>query len=88
MGTGGWKLETGNWKLETENSVTEKIYDLPEGVKLKSAIGGEVISGLFQINFYPAGSSSGGGVVISDENERLYKITVDFITGTVQLNAE
>ncbi|QTA84704.1 GspH/FimT family pseudopilin [Desulfonema magnum] len=90
---GNWKPETpgtGNWELGTGNRELEagKIYDLPEGVKLESAIGGEVVSGLFQINFYPVGSSSGGGVIISDEQERLYKITVDFITGTVQLNAE
>jgi general secretion pathway protein H len=78
-----WQAEPGN--LETESRKLEKIYDLPEGVKLEEVIAEKTDAGVFQIAFYPAGNSSGGEVIISDERERRYKIETDFITGTVKL---
>ncbi|MCU0614338.1 MAG: hypothetical protein MUD09_04555 [Desulfobacterales bacterium] len=48
-------------------------------------INDEIDSGLFDIVFYPAGNSSGGSVVLIDEKERRFQISVDFITGIVNL---
>jgi Cft2 family RNA processing exonuclease len=45
----------------------------------------EIDSGSFTIEFYPSGSSSGGMVVLIDEKERQFQISVDFITGIVKL---
>ncbi len=62
-------------------------YFLPDGVRIEKAMttNDEIDSGLFNIVFYPAGNSSGGTVVLIDEKERRFQITVDFITGIVNL---
>ncbi len=80
-----WEAGSGKLEEEAENSVSGKIYDLPEGVRLKKAMPGDIDSGLFQIAFYPGGNSSGGEIIVADGQERQYKIKIDFITGTVQL---
>ena len=66
-----------------------KSYDLPSGVKLEKGISGEdeIDSGFFQIAFFPTGSSSGGDVILTNDREKQYKISVDFITGVVRLGS-
>ncbi len=64
-----------------------KTYDLPGKVKLAKGTSreGEFNSGFFRIFFFPSGGSSGGEITVANERGRQYRITVDFITGTVQL---
>jgi general secretion pathway protein H len=77
---------------ETDNSKSGRSgiqsYIFPEGVVIKKAIiaNEEIDSGSFNIIFYPAGSSSGGIVVLMDEKERRYQINIDFITGIISLS--
>lgn len=80
-------IETENRKPETGNSEFETsfIYNLPDGVILEKAMPGGIESGLFRITFYPAGNSGGGEIILADEQERRYKVVVDFITGTVRV---
>jgi general secretion pathway protein H len=70
-----------------EDSPKTVGYDLPDGVRLQKAISadGEVVSGLFEILFSPAGSSSGGDVILINDRGRRLRIGVDFITGSVKL---
>jgi prepilin-type N-terminal cleavage/methylation domain-containing protein len=65
-----------------------KAYDLPDGVKLARGVSreGDFNSGFFRIIFPPSGGSSGGVITVANERGRQYKITVDFITGTVLLS--
>ncbi|MFZ2630288.1 MAG: GspH/FimT family pseudopilin [Desulfosalsimonadaceae bacterium] len=62
-------------------------YVLPEGVQLKQAYAGDtaVDNGVFQVNFFANGSSSGGDIVIEGENGRAMLIHIDFITGMVEI---
>jgi general secretion pathway protein H len=64
-----------------------KTYDLPGKVRLAKGTSreGEFNSGFFRIFFFPSGGSSGGEITVANERGRQYRITVDFITGTVQL---
>jgi general secretion pathway protein H len=64
------------------------IYDFPEGIFLKKAAAGadEVNTGIFNIVFFPNGSSSGGEVVLSNISGKRFGIRVDFITGIVTLS--
>ena len=70
-----------------EPVIRSKSYDLPDGVKLEKGVSGEdeIDSGLFQIAFFPTGSSSGGDVILTNDRGKRYKISVDFITGIVRL---
>ena len=72
-----------------EPVIRSKSYDLPDGVKLEKAVSGEneIDSGLFQIVFFPTGSSSGGDVILTNDRGKRYKISVDFITGIVRLES-
>ena len=72
-----------------EPVIRSKSYDLPDGVKLEKAVSGEdeIDSGLFQISFFPTGSSSGGDVILTNDRGKRYKISVDFITGIVRLES-
>lgn len=72
---------------EKEMVGRSKTYNLPDGVRLEKAISGnsEIDSGLFEIIFFPSGSSSGGRVTLVNKRGRRYAISVDFITGTVKL---
>jgi general secretion pathway protein H len=64
-----------------------KAYDLPDGIKLAGGVSREqgVDSGLFRVLFFPSGGSSGGEITVANERGRQYRISIDFITGTVQL---
>lgn len=74
--------------LTEENEV--KSYFLPEGVKIEKGIRGDekTESETFQIEFFPAGNSSGGDVILVDEKENRYRIHIDFLTGIVKLSDE
>ena len=65
-----------------------KTYYLPDGVKLAKGVSreGDFNSGFFRIFFFPSGGSSGGEITVANERGRQYKVTVDFITGTVLLS--
>lgn len=65
----------------------EKSYFLPESVKIEKAVRSDKAtdSGLFSIEFYPAGNSSGGSVIFTNEKERRFKLNVDSITGVVDI---
>lgn len=83
-----WQAEPGTLNPEPENRKLEKIYDLPEGVKLAEVIAEKTDADVFQVVFYPSGNSSGGEVIISDDRDRRYKIAIDFITGAVKLDSD
>ena len=67
--------------------IRSRSYDLPDGIKLEKGVSGEgeIDSGLFEIVFFPTGSSSGGDVILVNDQGKRYKISVDFITGGVRL---
>jgi type II secretion system protein H len=70
-----------------EKDTRVETYFLPEGVTFKKAIiaNEQIETGVFRIEFYPSGNSSGGNVFITDEKERWYKLSVDSITGITKL---
>lgn len=81
-------LSASKAKLSSEEKHSDKakVYVLPEGVTLKSGTEDEKDKEEFRIAFYPSGASSGGELIVADEREKIYKIRVDFITGTVQVS--
>ncbi|MBC8466499.1 MAG: GspH/FimT family pseudopilin [Deltaproteobacteria bacterium] len=67
-----------------------KVYALPEGVRFDKVVSdkNEDTSDVFQIVFFPNGGSSGGEVLLENDRERRYNISVDFVVGTVRLKEE
>ena len=66
-----------------------KEYALPDGVLFEQIIISDIDSheeeegGIYQISFSPDGGSRGGEIILSDKKERMYRITVNSITGVV-----
>lgn len=62
-------------------------YTLPDRVTFQEARNrqGEIETGEFIMEFYPAGNCSGGEVVLSGKPGQLYAIEVDFITGITEV---
>ncbi len=67
-----------------------KAYTLPKAVRFSTVFAGaeEIREGVAVIDFYPNGGCTGGEVVIEDEQERSYRILLDFITGIVEIVRE
>jgi general secretion pathway protein H len=77
----------GSTEGKEEGKSQQKVYRLPNGVRIK-----EVKVDSFQypselpgIEFYPNGGSNGGSVLISNQEDKGYKIYVDCLTGSVAI---
>ena len=82
--------EEGN-SLESEanHTLAPRIYELTDGVHLREGVAldeAPLTTGTFQMTFFPAGGTSGGKVVLGDDEERSFSINVDRITGLVKIN--
>jgi type II secretion system protein H len=69
--------------------VTPKVYELTDSVHLKEGVtsnGEPITSGTFQMAFFPTGGTSGGKVVLGDDEDRSFSVTVDRIVGSVEIN--
>jgi general secretion pathway protein H len=70
---------------------TLKIFEFPEDVFISRVEIGEVIDAnpgkesVYQLTFFPDGTSMGGEIRIADEQGRFFILTVDFLTGIVSL---
>ncbi len=67
-----------------------KRYTLPGDVKFKDARafdGSESDSRFFAVVFMPSGCSSGGTVLLENNRKHEFAIKIDFITGTVRVEA-
>jgi prepilin-type N-terminal cleavage/methylation domain-containing protein len=66
-----------------------KEYSLPDGIIFEQIIISDIDSheedegGIYQISFSPNGGSRGGEIILADKKERMYRITVNRITGVV-----
>jgi type II secretory pathway pseudopilin PulG len=71
-----------------------KEYLLPDGVIFERIIISDIDSheedegGIYQISFSPDGGSRGGEIILADQKERMYRITVNRITGVVTIAEE
>ncbi len=70
-----------------------KTFQFPDGIEYKQIL----ISGIdsqeddeeiYQISFSPGGTSTGGEIILVDEKERKYQITVNRITGVVTVKED
>jgi general secretion pathway protein H len=81
--------ERESQETETDRAVEPRVYMLTDGIHLKKvvALNGETFtSGVFRMAFFPGGGSSGGEVVLGDDEDRHFSVTVDRIAGSVKIN--
>jgi len=73
---------------EANPTVGPRVYVLTDGVHLKEgvALNGETVTtGAFEMAFFPSGGTSGGEVVLGDNEGRSFSVTVDRILGSVKI---
>ncbi|MFZ7111147.1 MAG: GspH/FimT family protein [Desulfatiglandales bacterium] len=66
----------------------EKVYLPPEGMRFEEATafdGGTPQAGVFKVLFFPGGGTSGGQVTMMDKEERRFSLSIDMITGSVEI---
>ena len=68
-----------------------KIFELPDDISISRVEIAEVVDAnpgresIYQLTFFPDGTTMGGEISIADEQGRSFIITVDFLTGIVSL---
>ena len=68
-----------------------KIFELPEDIFISRIEIADVLDAnpgeqsIYQLTFFPDGTSMGGEITIADEQKRSFIIGVDFLTGIVSL---
>ena len=73
---------------EVTRPIEPRVYALTDGIYFKEGMslnGETVTSGGFQMLFYPGGGTSGGEVVLGDDESRSFSIGLDTITGSVKI---
>ncbi len=74
---------------EANRGVKPRVYRLTDGIHLKEgvALNGETVTtGAFQMAFFPGGGTSGGEVVLEDDEGRSFSVIVERIAGSVKIN--
>lgn len=71
------------------SSGLQKVYEFPEGIDFHAMnyTGDTEDKAFFPILFYPRGDSTGGKIVLENLRRRQYAITIDPITGLVEIDA-
>lgn len=76
---------------QEKQPMEHQFYVLPKGVAVENAdpsSTGTGAGGSFDIVFYPTGQSSGAAIILKNDNGRICRIVVDFITGEASLAGE
>jgi general secretion pathway protein H len=79
--------QSGGIRKIMDTSKLEKVYEFPDGIEfgvLNSTTADEDPD-VFPILFFPRGDSTGGKIVLENLRRRQYTITVDTITGSVEI---
>ena len=89
-----WKEGAGDEEILQPRTRRKKTYRMPKEVTLAKVIveDMEVYKDDEEeetwIDFYPNGSCSGGEIYLTNERERVFKITLNFLTGIVGITEE
>jgi general secretion pathway protein H len=82
-----YAVESGGIRKILDASKLEKVYQFPDeiefGILNRAAAGDD--PDVFPILFFPGGDSTGGEIVLENLRRRQYAITVDTITGSVEI---
>jgi len=72
---------------DKKEELSGKTYSLPQGIEMKEVnlTSPQYPSDLPTVEFYPNGGSNGGSFLLNSQEQKGYKIKVDFLTGVVKV---
>lgn len=84
-------MDASEWnsiKLIMDRSKSQKVYDFPDGIEFSLSNGTDADQDrdALPIFFFPRGNSTGGRIVLQHSHHKQYTITVDRITGSVEID--
>ena len=74
----------------TQRPPEKKEFSLPRDVSIAQVVlnGEEIYEGIAEIDFFPNGSCSGGDIYLMDTKERIFRISLEFLTGIVKIRED
>ena len=80
--------ESDRFRIIVDGSKLQKVYEFPDEVEFSVSNNSDADKGrdLFPIIFFPRGDSTGGTIVLKNVGRKQYTITVDPITGAVEID--
>jgi general secretion pathway protein H len=90
-------MDKGTWRDDDEDLDEErasrqrppekKVFSMPPDVTIAQVLidGEEIYEETAEIDFFPNGSCSGGEIFLMDSKERIYRISLEFLTGIVKI---
>jgi len=65
----------------------KKVFSMPPDVTIAQVVLGdeEIYEETAEIDFFPNGSCSGGDIFLMDSKERIFRISLEFLTGIVKI---
>ena len=86
------------WRDEDEEDLDEertsrqrppekKVFSMPPDVTIAQVVldGEEIYEETAEIDFFSNGSCSGGDIFLMDSKERIFRISLEFLTGIVKI---
>ena len=90
-------MDEGTWRDDDEDLDEErasrqrppekKVFLMPPDVTIAQVVidGEEIFEETAEIDFFPNGSCSGGDIFLMDSKERMFRISLEFLTGIVKI---
>jgi len=80
--------ESDRLRIIVDGSKFQKVYEFPDEVEFAGSNTSDADEGrdLFPILFFPGGDSTGGTIVLKNVRQKQYTVTVDPITGAVEID--
>jgi general secretion pathway protein H len=80
--------QSGDIRKILDTSKLEKVYEFPAEIKfgVLNSTAADEDPDVFPILFFPGGDSTGGKIVLENLRRRQYTITIDTITGSVEID--
>jgi general secretion pathway protein H len=91
-------LSEGSWRNDEEEDLDDervsrqrppekKAFSMPPDVTIAQVVidDEEIYEETAEIDFFPNGSCSGGDIFLMDSKERMYRISLEFLTGIVKI---
>ena len=91
MGEGTWRdkeeEDLDDERTSRQRPPEKKVFSMPPDVTIAQVVidGEEIYEGTAEIDFFPNGSCSGGDIFLMDAKERMYRISLEFLTGIVKI---
>jgi len=80
--------ESDRFRIIVDGSKLQKVYEFPDEVEFSVSNNSDAdeVRDLFPIFFFPRGDSTGATIVVKNVGRKQYTITVDPITGAVEID--